>query len=386
MKRLFFSSCLFIFAITLHPLATAAKPDSTVTDLAGRTVKLQLPIKSMILGEGRYLPSIAILDRSDPIKWITGMMGEFQLYDPATYKQYLRRFPKMKDIPVIGKSGAASFNLESAIAVKPDVAIFGLGSGHGPGARHKDILEKLDAAGVPVVVIDFRIDPLVNTPKSIKLLARLMGREAQAEKFLTYYSTQLNLVRNRLKNVTTHPTVFMESRVGLRDSCCEAIGRHMMGRFIEWAGGINLLGEKIPGTHGMVSLEYLLVNQPDFYIGTAIGSATAPKKKSKRIVLGAYADPALARASLKRATERLGLEQLDAVQSGRAFAIWHHFYNTPMNVAAVQAVAKWLHPKIFHDLSPRRTIETYFEQFQPFPVNGVYWTGLKSETKSSVSK
>ncbi|MBL4721426.1 MAG: ABC transporter substrate-binding protein [Alphaproteobacteria bacterium] len=381
MKRII-SGLLLLGAVIFAPLVASAASEITITDIAGRDVRVHVPVKTMILGEGRYLPSLAILDKEDPVRWIAGMMGEFQLYDPATYAQYVKRFPGIKNIPIIGKSGAASFNLEAAIVARPDVAIFGLGGGHGPGARHKDLIDKLDAAGVPVIFIDFRIDPLVNTPKSIGLLATLMGREKEAAEFLAFYTKQLNLVRDRLKNVKERPTVFMESRVGLRDSCCEAIGEQMMGRFIHWAGGKNLLGDKIPGTHGMVSLEYLLVNQPDFYIGTAIGSASAAKKtrsrkSANRIVLGAGADAGLAQASLKHAVQRLGLKQLEAVKSGRAFSIWHHFYNTPMNVAAVQAMAKWLHPSLFQDVSPRQTLEAYFTRFQPFPLDGVYWTALK---------
>lgn len=372
--------CMAVLAglIALATQGALAKDQVTVTDIAGRTVTVHVPVERMILGEGRFLPSLAILDREDPVRWVAGMMADFRRFDPATYAQYRKRFPAIDDIPQIGQSGAESFSLESAIAAKPDVAVFGLSSGHGPGARHKDILDRLAAAGIPVVVIDFRIDPLANTPASMRLLATLMGREQEAEAFLRFHAEQLAVVSSRLKSVRERPSVFMESRVGLGNSCCEAIGEHMIGRFIAWAGGRNLVGELIPGTHGMVNLEFLLVNQPDVYIGTAIGSAVPSGNAGGRIVLGVGADMAGARSSLAEATGRVGINQLEAVKSGRAYAIWHHFYNTPMNVTAVQALAKWLHPDLFHDLSPRRTLESYFERFQPVPLEGIYWVGLEA--------
>ncbi len=354
----------------------AAKDQVNVTDLAGRQVSVSVPVDTMVLGEGRFLPSIAILDRDDPTKRIAGMMGEFKKYDPAGYAQYRRHFPHIDKIPLIGSSGAASFSVEKAFTVKPDVAVFGLSSGHGPSDRNKAILDQFHAAGIPVVIIDFRIDPLVNTPKSLRLLAKLMGRQAEAEQFIAFYDRQLGLVKNRLEDVTDRPTVFMESRVGLKPHCCEAIGQAMMGRFIDWAGGRNAFADLIPGTHGTVNVEHLLVNQPDFYIGTAIGSSATAKRFPRFIALGASTDADTARASFRRTTARIGLAQLEAIRSGRAYAIWHHFYNSPMNVAAVQAIAKWLHPKKFKDIDPRQTIETYFERFQPFPIDGVYWTGL----------
>ncbi len=369
----------YVLALSLVLCAANAKAKEQITlkDVAGRTVTVQVPVNHMVLGEGRFLPTLGILDRKDPTRRIVGMMGEFAKYDPATYAQYRNVFPHIDDIPLIGSSGAISFSVEKAFSVKPDVAVFGLSSGHGPSNKNKTILEQFKAAGIPVVIIDFRIDPLTNTPKSMRLLGQLMGREKEADEFLGFYSTELNRVRDRLQDVKERPSVFMESRVGLMPTCCEAIGQAMMGRFIKWAGGINAFGDLIPGTHGNVNIEHLITQQPDVYIGTAIGSAQTNERFPKAIALGVGTEATTARASLNRSVARTGIAELKAVQSGKAFAIWHHFYNTPMNVVAVQALAKWLHPNVFGDMQPKKTLASYFNKFQPVPLNGVYWTGLK---------
>ena len=152
-----------------------------------------------------------------------------------------------------------------------------------------------------------------------------------------------------------------------------------MGRFIDWAGGSNIVAEKIPGTHGMVNAEYLLSEQPDIYIATAIGNYTSKSGDPGRVILGAGVPAGVAAASLAAVTARPVVSDLQAVKSGNAYAIWHHFYNTPMHVAAVQAMAKWMHPALFADLDPRATLSEYFDRFQPMPLDGVYWTGLASE-------
>lgn len=347
-----------------------------VTDLAGRTVSVSVPVKKAVLGEGRYLPSLAILERHDPVSLVAGTMGDFKQYDPATYAQYQKLFPHIDQVPVIGRASADSFSLEKTLSLKPGVAIFGLASPHGPSTRHKKILDSLEAAGVPVVIIDFRMDPLTNTPKSLALLGKLFGKEAEAAEFLNFYQAQIDLVRTRLASVTKKPRVFMELHVGIRPECCAAMGRGMMGKFIEWAGGINHVGDKIPGTHGMVNMEYLVTQQPDIYIGTAIGSPMTARKFPNRIVLGTGASNEQARASLAFSARRTGIAQLEAIKAGQAHAIWHHFYNTPLHVAAVQAMAKWFHPELFGDISPRQTLETLFDRFQPAPLNGHYWTSL----------
>ncbi len=375
--------CLTVWAACLLLVISVAKDagadKQSITDVAGRTVTVDVPVRKIILGEGRFLPSLAILDRVDPVKWVAAIMGDLKRFDPTTFAAYAEKFPALLDVPEVGANGAASFSSEHAIGVRPDVAVFGLGSSHGPAEHNKEILARLDAAGIPVVVVDFRREPLINTPKSIELLGKLMGKEAEAAAFNDYYRKNLEIVSERLKGLEHRPSVFMEMRVGLRDVCCETTGAQMLGRFIEWSGGENIVAKKIPGTHGVVNPEFLIAKQPDIYLATAIGSYPPADTGSNRVILGAGAPPDVAAASLRRAVDRPVVSDLKAVSEGRAFAIWHHFYNTPMSVAAVQAMAKWFHPEVFADLDPHATLAAYFDRFQPLPLDGVYWTGLKSE-------
>jgi iron complex transport system substrate-binding protein len=351
----------------------------TVTDLAGRTVSVDAPVEAVILGEGRYLPSIAILDRENPLQRIAGMMGEFELYDPAGYKQYAEHFPAIEEIPRIGKNNAATMDIERVAALTPDLAIFGLGGGHSPGEKHTDIIEKLEAAGIPVIFIDFRIEPLENTPKSMRLLGKVFGKEAEAEAFLSFYQAELDKVTKRLHGVTDKPSVFMELHVGLKPECCNSIGRQMLGRMVDFAGGKNIFADSIPGSFAAISLEQLLVQQPDIYIGSAIGSVLTADQFPKRIVLGSYADKAVAKRTLSFIHDRTGLKSLEAVQANRVHAVWHHFYNSPMHFAVIQAMAKWFHPDLFADLNPDLALTEFFDRFQPFPKNGVYWVSLEGD-------
>ena len=372
-------ACTLALAAAVFAPSAKAGEKITVTDLAGRTVELNAPVKTMILGEGRFLPILAMLDRADPVGRIVGMMADFKKFDPAGYAQYLKAFPKLKDVPQIGHASAESFSLEKSISVKPDVAVFGLGSGHGPGARHKATLNRLKDAGVPVVVVDFRFEPVVNTPKSLALLGKIMGREKEAQAFNEFYARELKRVKDGLKGVEKKPSVFMEIHVGGREDCCATMSNGMMGRFIEIAGGTNIALGKVPGAYGLLNPEYLLVTQPDIYLGTAIGAAGANYPKPGRIILGPSADEETARTTLLQATGRRAISGLTAIKKRRAFAIWHNFYNTPLNVAAIQALAKWFHPDRFRDLNPRKTLQTIFEKFQPVPLEGAYWVGLEPQ-------
>jgi len=230
---------------------------------------------------------------------------------------------------------------------------------------------------VAVVFIDLRHDPLGNTPRSMALLGEVLGRKAEADAFVKFWREQLALVTGRLARARPEaPTVFLENRVGLSEGCCDTMVG-LVGKLLDAAGSRNVAKDLIPGEFGTLNPELLIARQPRFYIGTGIGSLAGAKQTPLRIVLGADATPQAAQASLARAVQRRGIAQLQAVQQGRAYAMWHHFYNSPFNVVAVQVFAKWLHPELFADIDPRATLQAMYERFQPIPLEGVYWTQLK---------
>ncbi|WP_133490506.1 ABC transporter substrate-binding protein [Alcanivorax sp. 24] len=367
---------LLLFCL-LACLATPGRAADThrITDVAGRTVEVPVKVERLLLGEGRYLPTLAMFDHDDPVKRVVGMFGEFERLDPASYGAFAERFPALRDVPRVGRSNEASFSIEQAIALTPQVALFGL-EGHGPTPHSTEVLDRLAAAGIAVVFIDFRQHPLTNTTRSMTVLGDLLGQPDVATGFNRYYREQLRRVTERVAGIEARPTVFLEDRVGLIQECCHTIARGLFADYIDAAGGLNLAADKVPGQTGMISLEYLLEAQPRVYIGTAIGAVASADKQPERIVLGVGADQAVARASLKHVLRRPGFAGLEAVRQGRAHAIWHHFYNSPFNVVAVQAIAKWLHPEVFADLNPRDTLATLYQRFQPLPLDGEYWVSL----------
>ena len=365
--------------VALLPLASAqAQTGATVqiTDLANRTVRIPAKVERVLLGEGRLLPALAVFDRDNPAKRLVGMMGEFEKLDEPGYAQWKTQFPQIDKVPRVGRTNSGSFSDEQAIALRPQVAIFGMSGGHGPSERDRETLARLEAAGVAIVFIDFRHDPLKNTMRSMEVLGEVLGQRKEADAFNTYWKQQLDLVTQRLAaKKPTAPTVFLENRVGLTEGCCDTMVG-LVGVLLDAAGGKNVARGLVPGEFGTLNPEFLIAKQPRFYIGTGIGSMATAEKTPMRIVLGAGATPEAAKASLARATQRRGINQLQAVKEGRAFGIWHHFYNSPFNVAAVQAFAKWLHPELFSDLDPHATLQTFYTRFQPIPLNGVYWTGM----------
>lgn len=376
-KTLLQSSLLFF----LCGISFAAQTSFTVTDLAGREVTFTKQPERIILGDSRYLHALSILNQENPTQSIAAMLSKLEWVDYGSYVEYEKRFPNIADIPIIGRSSADSFSLESAIALNADLAIFSL-DGHGPNARNANTIKVLEKAGIHVIFVDFRKEPLKNTPKSLKLLGKILGKEQEASQFLGFYQAELAKVTSKISQLSTEQKnrVFIHGRVGVSSACCEAMARGMIADLVDAAGGDNIALSVVPGVSGMMNPEYLLEQQPDTYIATAVGSKGMPKEHPKDelpyVMLGAGVPNDFAEESLRQSLIRSNLTTLDAIKNKKVHALWHGFYNSPLNVVAVQVVAKWLYPDHFNKLNPSETLQKFFDEYQAIPLTGVYWTSL----------
>lgn len=141
--------------------AHAVAETVTVTDVAGRQVSATVPVRRVILGEGRQIHVTAALDRDDPFGRIVGWGEDFEKSDPDTHAAYLARFPQAAALPRFGSPGRGAFDIEKAISLRPDLVV--LGAEMQRPAEEIRLVERLAAAGIPVVYVDFRHAPSRNT-------------------------------------------------------------------------------------------------------------------------------------------------------------------------------------------------------------------------------
>ncbi|WP_325930968.1 ABC transporter substrate-binding protein [Hafnia alvei] len=351
---------------------------ATVTDIAGRSVEVPAKVDRILLGEGRLFYAVSLLEGKKPFDRIVGWQGDFRKLDPQTYSVYQAKFPEIDKIPLIGNTTADSVSPEKVLTLNPDVAIFGL-SGHGPG-RDSQLVKQLEKAGVPVVFVDFRTSPLKNTLPSMRLLGKVLHREQQAENYINFYQDNVRLVTDVTSKIPDNqkPSVFIELKAATSDDCCGTAGNGNMGDFIDLAGGNNIAKGLLPGALGQINLEKVLSANPDVYIASG---AKAPDAKDPGIKLGAKVTEQQARDSLNSAMQRTGISTLKAVQDGNSHAIWHSYYNSPYNVLAVQAFAKWIYPEKFASLAPKKTMDSMYQQFLAVDPSGTYWVDAKASNQ-----
>ncbi|ROM67437.1 ABC transporter substrate-binding protein [Pseudomonas brassicacearum] len=367
-------------ALLLSGLAfSGTAPDSTakttVTDLLGRQVQVRIPVRRVILGEGRQLYLVAALDTTNPLRRIVGWRKDLIQSDPDTYGAYLRRYPEIAKVPTFGGFEDGTFDIEQAISQQPDVIILNIEAQHATeDARY---IEKLDALGIPVVYVDFRNNPMQNTEPTMRLFGQLFGEDARAEAFIAFRNQQIRRVTDVIEaHQPPRPKVFIERIGGYTDDCCLSFGNENFGRFVELAGGHNIASAIIPNTFGQLNAEQVIVADPAQVIVTSANwQAFAPG--GHWVGVGPGADLAEARRKLQWFTQRPAYAGIKAQQTGDFHAVWHQFYNSPYQFIAIQQLAKWFHPELFADLDPDATFREFHERFLPVPYEPGYFVSLK---------
>jgi iron complex transport system substrate-binding protein len=361
-------------ALVVATAGMAVADPITVTDVAGREVTIPAPAKRLLLGEGRDLVTLSVV-HPDPVSVLAGWLGDLRLLDTDTYEKFRTAYPAIERVPLVGSTNEESFSIEKALSVAPDLAVLGF-AGHGPSPRSKEVIDRLTEAGIPIVFIDFRGKPLENTIPSLEILGKVLGQEERVARYVDYYRERLELVKSRVAASTApRPKVLVDMRPTMDGGCCGSPGKGNLGEFVDLAGGHNIGADVLPAPLGPLDPEYVLTQDPSVYIATG----TAGGAETGGIQMGAGIDPAATRESLGRLANRPVVGELSAVRDGRVYALWHSFYNSPLNIVAVEAIAKWVRPDLFADLDPDAVLADINGKFLPVSLDGSYAVALKPE-------
>ncbi|QEL12674.1 ABC transporter substrate-binding protein [Kushneria phosphatilytica] len=347
----------------LPPMAQAAR----IVDLRGRVVEVPEHIDSISIDDSRDLIALSLIT-PNPVSLLAAWPRDIHRLGPYTYKRYLQRFPALETLPQVASS-AENFDMESILAAAPDVAVLSLGSS--PGEAR---LAQLQAAGIPVVFIDFFNDPFAHQARSLRILGQLTGHEQQAEAFLDFRQQHLDRIRRKVsqRSSSDRPQVFLEAHAGITRDCCYSPGKGSVGSYIEFVGGHNIGADVLNSTTGKLNLEYIITRDPGIYIATG----GPDMQKTGGMVLGGGIDADTARASLQAMTQRRGIAQLSAVRTGNVHGLAHQLLNSPLDLVAIEALAGWIHPTLFAETDPGQTLEEINRRFLAVPYRGTGWVSL----------
>ena len=352
-------------ALAFCALLTVPARAREVTDMLGRHVTVPDKVTRIVLGEGRLVYALALLDRADPFRRVVGWQNDFRLMDAHTYDAFAAKYPEVGKIPLVGQSSEQSVSAERILSLRPDLVILSV-AGHGP-TKSSTIPDLLAQAGIPVLFVDFRIAPLVNTPKSIALLGAALGREKEAAEYVSFYTAHLKHIAEAVASVpeAKWPKVFVELLAGAWQSPGHTTGKGGVADMIAAAGGRNIAEGIVPGAIGDISVEAVLAADPDVYVATG--------NRAPGILLGANVTQAEAEASFEKLLANSPFKDLRAIRMHRVLGVWHDFYNSPFNILLVEALAKTFHPDLFATLDPKATQDELYTHYLGAADAGTYW-------------
>lgn len=344
--------------------ALPAVAEIAVTDIRGRQVVLEQPARRIVLGEARHMAVLGLL-HDDPVSLVAGWRLDRAL-DDATLAAYRAKFPQIAAIRPVG-AGRQNISAESIIALAPDLLVLSLMDADEPAMLRAR--EQVEAAGIPIVFVDFFSHPQENSIPSLHVLGALTGSPERAAAFAEFYQSRLERIRKRLAGAAPPlPHVFFHVHAAPH-GCCSTVGTGVFNDFIATAGGHNIGADVAQGVLGNVSLEFLIGADPDIYVATG-GTHMAARGG---LVLGSGVTDSTARESFDALVSAPGLATLRAVQEGRAAGVWHMFNDTPAHIALIEYLAKLFHPDLFADLDPDATMAEIEARFSPVHVPGAWW-------------
>ena len=357
-----------LFLATLAGVSDAEAEKMTVTDLSGRQITVETPLKRIVLMSSRSIHEFAAVLGDDFLAPIVGWSTDLKLMDRDSYDKFSAKYPSIADIADVGYTYKNTFSVEKLISLKPDAVFMPLWMYNSTTAERA----KMEAAGIPVIVLDFWKEPLDNPPASLRLMGRLFDREARAEEISSLFEKTVGDVLARLaKADRPAPSVYVEVGNKAGREYGNTYGDMGWGAMVKRSGGDNIAEEIVERT-AKIDPEYLLARNPDHIVIS--GSFWENSPGSVRLGYHAVEEESL--RLLKGYTERSGWKTLKAVKNDNVYSIYHGFCFHIYNFVAVQALAKWFHPDLFPDLDPEKSLKDFHARFMPVEYEGVWMVKL----------
>lgn len=334
-KRLLLLALLF---------SSAALADRQVTDQLNRTVTLPNHITRAVVLQHQTLN---LLVQLDAMPQVVGVLTSWQ---KQLGPNYLRLAPSLAKMPMPGDLTAV--NIESLLALHPQVVFV---ANYAPA----DMIAQIEQAGIPVVAISLRREPAAQAGKinpvlenedrvynlglqdGIRLIGKVMGREAQADAMVKDVFQQRALVAKRLQDIPEDQRV----RVYMANPDLTTYGSgKYTGLMMQHAGAVNVAAKDIQGFK-QISIEDVLKWNPavifvqERYPDVVQQILTSPQwqpieaVKHKRV----YLMPEYAKAWGYPMPEALALGEL-----------W---------------MAKTLYPQRFTDVDLQQHVDSYYQRY-----------------------
>lgn len=330
--------------LILLVFSSSAFADRQVTDQLNRTVTLPDHITRAVVLQHQTLN---LLVQLDAMPQVVGVLSSWQ---KQLGPNYLRLAPSLAKMPMPGDLTAV--NIESLLSLHPQVVFV---ANYAPA----DMIAQIEQVGIPVVAISLRREPADQAGKinpmlenedqaynlglqdGIRLIGKVMGREAQAEAMVKDVFHQRVLVANRLQDISEAQRV----RVYMANPDLTTYGSgKYTGLMMQHAGAVNVAAKDIQGFK-QVSIEDVLKWNP---------AVILVQERYPEVVQQILTSPQW--------------QPIEAVKHRRVYLMpeYAKAWGYPMPEALALGelwMAKVLYPQRFHDIDLQQYVDSYYQRY-----------------------
>ncbi|MBR4227109.1 MAG: ABC transporter substrate-binding protein [Candidatus Methanomethylophilaceae archaeon] len=341
----------------------------TITDLAGREVKISAPVERVVCGDAEAMSLIAAIAGEDFKDCLVGYDSNLQTYYPDLARMWENAGIDFSKIASVGSFQNTTFSWEAVASLDPDVVFVPMWV-YQYGMVSEDTAKKMADAGIPIVNLDLFVSSYDadTMSKNCDIIGKIFDRRGVASKVADFYAEQLDSVLGKKSQIPEGKLSFYEEMLVKLDS---------------YRGGANVaevlaLGQQNIATPGQqISAEAFVSSDPDHVFFMAYNGAA---ECGKNIGWGATvtaSDIANISASLSK---RPGWDSVTAVKNKDVMVYDQVYFNTFENWMILQLHAMQMFPDTFSSLDPVGSLESFYEEFLPWvELKGVWYFTLDGD-------
>lgn len=358
---------LCALGLTIGLIQTAHAAPEVVKDVLGRSVRVELPAKRVLLGF--YFEDYMAIGGEKAFDKVVGFSREaWESWRPANWSLFAAHRPSLKELPDVGEVEAQTFSVEKVLALRPDVVVLAEWQYKGLGPDVK----RLEDAGVPVVVVDYNMELPANHQASTLLLGKIAGDQTRAQKIADEYKTAIDQVQSRIA-AAKQPKPRFYAEFGNKGPAeySFSYGKGMWGPLGVLAGGDNIAAPFVEW-YGPMNPEKVLSAQPE----VVFISGTESTKNPASMLMGQGVAPDQSAQRLQGFAQRPGWSELPAVRSKRLYAVYQGASRSVLDYTMVQFMAKALYPTLFKDIDPQANYLNFYKRYLPVQAKGSFALGM----------
>lgn len=320
----------------------------TIIDDAGRTVTINIPIKSFVYhGHNSYVyETLRAINVSERIIGITD-----RFVRPGKYRYSEAYFPELINLTNVGLLKSPDYEVINTI--KPDVLI----------TDEERYYEAEKTPYIPVIALD--VKPTTFRENTMKY-GYLFNKEKEAKEYIDWYNKWENEIRRQIGDIPENekPLVYIGyyDAVKYGSKVFQVPARdNYRSVMVHMAGG-RTLGDEISGSGiSKVDAEWIITQNPDVIIFSAsnhyVGYDVKDQSRVKKLI-----DDFLSRP------EFAGVK---AVKNKKVYVVSHAYLlcGGASGLIGTMYFAKWLYPERFADIDPRVMHQEFVTKFQHLDLN-----------------